>query len=218
MRDELYLMGHRAVQERDTKMNEEIQIARDQAQKGDVLYERITQRDQEFDDVICELAASRQKPSNARPGYLYHVAEMAKEIEEARHEIKVQEELVCQLAETNRELTGFCFVPVYQDPMMQAHIDQLHEAAGSIPNITFQLATMEVVVTEMAVRLALVIATWMVRRGVKDVFHSKTAESDLIHLMTMMTTMMRTSHPMKKMMNVIAAGDLHDKKVEGASR
>ena len=32
---------------------------------------------------------------------------------------------------------GSILFPVYQDPMIQAHIDQLHEAVGSIPNITF---------------------------------------------------------------------------------
>ena len=45
----------------------------------------------------------------------------------------------------------FC---VYQGPMIQAHIDQLHEAVGSIPIRLVQPAIMEVVVvTEMAVHL-----------------------------------------------------------------
>ena len=79
-RDELNVIGQRAAQERDTKMNEEIQIARDRAHKGDALYERATLRDQEFDDVIRELAASRQKASDARSGYLNRIAEMAEEI------------------------------------------------------------------------------------------------------------------------------------------
>ena len=32
---------------------------------------------------------------------------------------------------------GSVLFPVYQDPMIQAHIDQLHEAVGSIPNMRF---------------------------------------------------------------------------------
>ena len=101
---ELHLIGQRAAQERDAKMNEEIQIARDRSHKGNVLHERITQRDQEFDDVIRELAASRQKASDAQSGCLNQIAEMAEEIEEARHEIEVQQGFVSQVAETNTEL------------------------------------------------------------------------------------------------------------------
>ena len=37
-RDEMYLTGQRAAQERDAKMNEEIKIARDRAQKGNALH------------------------------------------------------------------------------------------------------------------------------------------------------------------------------------
>ena len=32
---------------------------------------------------------------------------------------------------------GSILFPAYQDPMTQAHIDQLHEAVGSIPNMRF---------------------------------------------------------------------------------
>ena len=32
---------------------------------------------------------------------------------------------------------GSVLLPVYQGPMIQAHIDQLHEAVGSIPNMRF---------------------------------------------------------------------------------
>ena len=58
-RDEMHLIGQRAAQERDAKMNEEIKIARDRAHKGNALHERATLRDREFDDVTRELAASR---------------------------------------------------------------------------------------------------------------------------------------------------------------
>ena len=60
-RDEMYLIGQRAVQERDAKMNEEIKIARDRAHQGNALHDRATLRDQEFVDVTREFAASRQK-------------------------------------------------------------------------------------------------------------------------------------------------------------
>ena len=93
-RDELHLIGQRAAQERDAKMNEEIKIARDRAHKGNALHERVTQRDQEFDDVIRKLAAPRQKANDAQSGYLNQIAAMAGEIEEARLEIKIQEGFV----------------------------------------------------------------------------------------------------------------------------
>ena len=66
-RDEMYLIGERAVQERDAKMNEEIKIARDRAHQANALHDRATLRDQEFVEVTCELAASRQRPLMRNP-------------------------------------------------------------------------------------------------------------------------------------------------------
>ena len=103
-RNEMYLIGQRAVQERDAKMNEEIKIARDRAHPGNTLHDRATLRDQEFVDVTRELAASRQKAIDAKSGYLSQIAAMSEEIEETRQELKIQESLVYQLAETNKEL------------------------------------------------------------------------------------------------------------------
>ena len=194
-RDEMSLIGQRAVQERDAKMNEEIKIARDRALQGNALHDRATLRDQEFVDVTRELAASRQKANDAQSNYLSQIAAMPEEIEETRRELKIQESFVYQLAETNKEREGenatqniiaadtkdrgrallrddtvrtskrhnsktrksdttigpsnvpkpidyslgpgSVLFPVYQDPMIQAHIDQLHEAVGSIPNMRF---------------------------------------------------------------------------------
>ena len=87
-RDEMYLIGQRAVQERGAKMNEEIKIARDRAHKGNALHDRATLRDREFDDVTRELAASRQKASDAQSDYLNQIAAMAEEIDETRRELK----------------------------------------------------------------------------------------------------------------------------------
>ena len=103
-RDEMYLVGQRAVQERDAKMNEEIKIARDRAHQGNTLHDRATLRDQEFVDVTRELAASRQKAIDAKSDYLNQIAAMSEEIEETRQELKIQESFVHQLAETNKEL------------------------------------------------------------------------------------------------------------------
>ena len=100
-RDEMYLIGQRAVQERDAKMNEEIKIARDRAHQGNALHERATLRDQEFVDVTRELVASRQKAIDAKSDYLSQIAAMS---EERRRELKIQESFVYQLAETNKEL------------------------------------------------------------------------------------------------------------------
>ena len=52
-RDEMYLIGQRAVQERDAKMNEEIKIARDRAQKGSASHERATLRDRRDSRTRC---------------------------------------------------------------------------------------------------------------------------------------------------------------------
>ena len=76
-----------------------------EAKKGNVLHERVTQRDREFDDVIRELAASRPKANDAQSDYLNQIAEMAEEIEEARHEIKIQEGFVYQRTESWRVRT-----------------------------------------------------------------------------------------------------------------
>ena len=103
-RDEMYMIGQRAVHERDAKMNEEIKIARDRAHQGNALHDRATLRDQEFVDVTRELAASRQKAIHAKSGYLNQIAAMSEEIEETRRELKIQESFVYQLAETNKEL------------------------------------------------------------------------------------------------------------------
>ena len=103
-RDEMYLIGQRAVQQRDAKMNEEIKIARDRAHRGNALHDRATLRDWEFDDVTRELAASRQKASDAQSDYLNQIAAMTEEIDETRRELKIQESFVHQLAETNKEL------------------------------------------------------------------------------------------------------------------
>ena len=102
-RDEMCLIGQRAVQERDAKMNEEIKIARDRAQQGHALQDRATLRDHEFVDVTRELAVSRQKANDAKPDYLNQIAAMSEEIEETRRELKIQESFVYQLAETNKE-------------------------------------------------------------------------------------------------------------------
>ena len=103
-RDEMYLIGQRAVQERDAKMNEEIKIARDRAHQGNALHDRAARRDQEFVDVTRELAASRQKAIDAKSDCLSQIAAMSEEIEETRQELKIQESFVYQLAETNKEL------------------------------------------------------------------------------------------------------------------
>ena len=93
-RDEMYLIGQRAVQERDAKMNEEIKIARDRAHQGNALHDRATLRDQEFVDVTRELAASRQKAFDAKSDYLSQIAAMSEEIDETRRELKIQESFV----------------------------------------------------------------------------------------------------------------------------
>ena len=103
-RDEMYLIGQRAVQERDAKMNEEIKIARDRAHQGNALHNRAALRDREFVDVTRELAASRQKVNDAQSDYLSQIAAKSEEIEETRRELKIQESFVYQLAETNKEL------------------------------------------------------------------------------------------------------------------
>ena len=100
----MYLIGQRAVQERDAKMNEEIKIARDRAHQGNALHDRATLRDQEFVDVTRELAASRQKANDAQSDYVNQIAAMSEEIEETRRELTIQESFVYQLAETNKEL------------------------------------------------------------------------------------------------------------------
>ena len=100
-RDEMYLIGQRAAQERDAKMNEEIKIARSSSSRK-YLHDRATLRDQEFVDVIRELAASRQKANDAQSDYLNQIAAMSEEIEETRRELKIQESFVYQLAEANK--------------------------------------------------------------------------------------------------------------------
>ena len=97
-RDEMYMIGQRAVQERDAKMNEEIKIARDIAHQGNALHDRATLRDREFVDVTRELAVSKQSD------HLNQIAAMSEEMEETRRELKIQESFVYQLAETNKEL------------------------------------------------------------------------------------------------------------------
>ena len=92
------------MQERDANMNEEIKIARDRAHQGNPLHDRAALRDREFVDVTRELAASRQKASDAQSDYLNQIAAMSEEIEETRRELKIQESFVYQLAETNKEL------------------------------------------------------------------------------------------------------------------
>ena len=92
-RDEMHLIGQRAVQERDAKMNEEIKIARDRAHQGNAVHNRATLRDQEFADVTRELAASRQKAIDAKSDYLSQIAAMSEETEETRQELKIQKEL-----------------------------------------------------------------------------------------------------------------------------
>ena len=77
---------------------------RDRAHKGNALHDRATLRDREFDDVTRELAASRQKASDAQSDYLNQIAAMAEEIEETLRELKIQESFVHQLAEANKEL------------------------------------------------------------------------------------------------------------------
>ena len=103
-RDEMCLIGQRAAQERDAKMNEEIKIARDRAHQGNALHDRATLNYREFDDVTCELAASRQTASDAQSDYPNQIAAMAEEIDETRRELKIQESFVYQMAETNKEL------------------------------------------------------------------------------------------------------------------
>ena len=93
-RDEMYLIGQRAAQERDAKMNEEIKIARDRAHQGHASHDRATLRDRASDDVPRELAASRQKASDAQSDYINQIAAMSEEIEETRRELKIQESFV----------------------------------------------------------------------------------------------------------------------------
>ena len=197
-RDEMYLIGQRAVQERDAKMNEEIKIARDRAHQGNASRHAggsgVCRRD-------SQTRCIKQKANDAKSDYLNQIAAISEEIEETRRELKIQESFVYQLAETNRELEsenatqvaiaadtkdrgrallrddtvrtskrhnsktrksettngpqqqgsiglqwrhlvlmhrhpkpidyslgpGSVLFPVYQDPMIQAHIDQLHE-------------------------------------------------------------------------------------------
>ena len=78
-RDEMHLIGQRAVQERDAKMNEEIKIARDRAHQGNASHDRAALRDQEFVDVTRELAASRQKAIDAKSDYLSQIAAILKD-------------------------------------------------------------------------------------------------------------------------------------------
>ena len=77
-------------------MNEEIKIARDRAHQGNALHDRATLRDQEFVDVTCELAASRQKAIDAKSDCLSQIAAMSEEIEETRQELRIQESFVYQ--------------------------------------------------------------------------------------------------------------------------
>ena len=103
-RDELRMIGQRAVQEREAKINEEIKIARDIAHQGNALQDRASLRDREFVDVTRELAVSKQKASDEQHDRLNQIAAMSEEMEETRRELKIQESFVYQLAETNKEL------------------------------------------------------------------------------------------------------------------
>ena len=51
-RDEAYLRGKQAIQERENKMNEEIQIARHQTHEGQFLQDSVSRKNSEYDSEM----------------------------------------------------------------------------------------------------------------------------------------------------------------------
>ena len=103
-RDEVYLRGKQAIQERETKINGEIQIARHQIHEGQPLQDISSRKNSEHDKLASEMKSIQQELDDVRSEPRDYSAYVESKVEKMKYNLKVEESFVSQWRMETRTL------------------------------------------------------------------------------------------------------------------